>query len=269
MAIENYRLLKARAEAAAAREIQLALLPRHPPDIPGYTFWSHYEPALEVGGDYYDYIPVTPAGAGTGDNDGARDAPLSEGCWTIAVGDVMGKGMPAALVMAHLGAEMRHQARAESDPRRIVERINRHFCEDDLMNLFITLVVTVIDPTTHRLTVVRAGHPGPLRRRSGGEVAAVGEEERGMPLAVMANREYRASTISLEPGDVVVLYSDGICDAMNRHGQPFGTPAMMEALASAQPGAAAAGTAILDAVRRHIGKTARSDDMTLICFGRD
>jgi serine phosphatase RsbU (regulator of sigma subunit) len=279
MAIENYRLLKARAEASAAREIQLALLPRHSPDIPGYTFWSHYEAAQEVGGDYYDYIPMTPrsssSSGGSGGSGSSSDTPgsKSEGRWVIAVGDVAGKGMPAALMMAHLGAEMRHQARAESDPCRIVEQLNRHFCDEDLMDLFITLALAVIDPATHRLTVVRAGHPSPLVRRAGGNgngnVEVIGETERGMPLAVVGNRAYRAATVDLAPGDVVVLYSDGIPEAMDRHGKLFGPSAVADALAAAPTGAAAAGAAILDAVRTHVGNRARSDDMTLICFGRD
>ena len=210
MAIENYRLFKARAEASAARQIQLALLPRHRPEIAGYSLWEHYEPALEVGGDYYDYIPMASSGEGPG---GAASA----GRWAIAVGDVAGKGMPAALMMAHLGAEVRHQARAETDPQRIVEGLNEHFLDAELRDLFITLLLVVIDPATHRLTVVRAGHPGPLLRRAGGSVEVIGESDRGMPLAITGNQQYQAATVKLEPGDMVVLYTDGINEAQDRH----------------------------------------------------
>jgi serine phosphatase RsbU (regulator of sigma subunit) len=264
MAIEHYRLLKARAEAAAAREIQLALLPRHRPALPGYTFWEHYEPALEVGGDYYDYIPVaTP-------HDGAGEKPEAGASrWMIAVGDVAGKGMPAALMMAHLGAEMRHQAHGEADPRRIVEGLNCHFFEAELSNLFITLVAAVIDPATHRLTVVTAGHPSPLIRRAGGAVEVIGESERGMPLAVLNTLEYRSASVDLAPGDVVVFYSDGINEALDPRAKLFGTEALMAALAAAPAGVAPAGQAILDAVRTHVANRTRSDDMTLLCFGRD
>jgi serine phosphatase RsbU (regulator of sigma subunit) len=261
MAIENYRLFKARAEAAAARQIQIALLPRHRPDIPGYAFWEHYEPALDVGGDYYDYIPM----AGAGEGPGGLAAPHR---WAIALGDVAGKGMPAALMMAHLGAEVRHQVHAEADPRRIVAGLNRHFLEAELKDLFITLLLLLIDPATHRLTVVRAGHPSPLLRRAGGSVEVIGESERGMPLAVIGNQVYRAATVDLEPGDVVVLYTDGINEALDRHANLFGIASVTAALQSARPDAAAAGAAILDAVRAHVGGRSRSDDMTLICFGR-
>ena len=262
MAIENYRLFKARAEASAARQIQLALLPRHRPEIAGYSFWEHYEPALDVGGDYYDYIPIAHSGAGP---DGAG----SPHCWAIAVGDVAGKGMPAALMMAHLGAEVRHQAHAETDPRRIVEGLNRHFLEAELRDLFITFLLAVIDPATHRLTVVRAGHPGPLLRRTGGSVEVIGESEHGMPLAVTGNQVYKSATVELEPGDMVVLYTDGINEALDRNANLFGIASVVAALESAPPGAAAAGAAILDAVRAHVGNRTRSDDITLICFGRD
>lgn len=259
MAIENYRLLTARAEAAAAREIQIGLLPRHRPDLAGYAFWEHYEPAMAVGGDYYDYIPLgIHGGEGT-----------PRGRWAIAVGDVAGKGMPAALMMAHLGAEVRHQARAEAEPQRIVERLNAHFCDAELMDLFVTFVLGVIDPATHRLTVVNAGHTGPLVRRAAGTVEVVGEAERGMPLAVVGDRSYRAASVALAPGDVVVLYTDGINEAMDRNGQLFGTENVIATLAAAPPGATAAGAAILDAVRAHTAHRSRSDDMTLICFGRE
>jgi serine phosphatase RsbU (regulator of sigma subunit)/pSer/pThr/pTyr-binding forkhead associated (FHA) protein len=259
MAIENYRLFKARAEAAAARQIQLALLPRHRPDIAGYSFWEHYEPALDVGGDYYDYIPITGSGEGPG----------ALGRWAVAVGDVAGKGMPAALMMAHLGAEVRHEAHAEADPRRIVERLNHHFLEADLRDLFITLLLVIIDPQAHRLTVVRAGHASPLLRRAGGHIEAIGEAERGMPLAVMGDQKYRAATVDLEPGDMVVLFTDGVNEAMDRQANLFGIASVMAALKAAPPCASAAGTAILDAVRAHVGSRTRSDDVTLICFGRD
>jgi serine phosphatase RsbU (regulator of sigma subunit)/putative methionine-R-sulfoxide reductase with GAF domain len=262
MAIENYRLFKARAEAAAARQIQLALLPRHRPDIAGYSFWEHYEPALDVGGDYYDYIPM----AGSGESRGGSAVPHP---WAIALGDVAGKGMPAALMMAHLGAEVRHQAHAEVDPRRIVEGLNRHFQDAKLQDLFITLLLLVIDPLAHRLTVVRAGHACPLLRKADGNVEEIAASERGLPLAIMGNQVYRAATVDLEPGDVVVLYTDGINEALDRHAKLFGIDSVTAALQSARPEAEAAGAAILDAVRAHVGGRTRSDDMTLICFGRD
>jgi phosphoserine phosphatase RsbU/P len=264
MAIENYRLFKSRAEAAAARQIQLALLPRHRPDIPGYALWEHYEPALEVGGDYYDYIPMAGSGEGPGGS-GSAAAQRS----AIALGDVAGKGMPAALMMAHLSAEVRHHVHAESDPQRIVERLNRHFLEADLKDLFITLLLVVIDPQAHRLTVVRAGHASPLLRKAGGDVEVIGDSQRGMPLAIMGNQVYKAATVNLEPGDVVVLYTDGISEALDRNGNMFGTASVTAALQSAPPGAEAAGAAILDAVRAHVAGRNRSDDMTLICLGRD
>ena len=265
MAIENYRLLKARAEGAAAREIQLALLPRHRPDIANYSFWEHYEPALEVGGDYYDYLPIgTPDDAGDPGGGGARQR------WAIAVGDVAGKGMPAALMMAHLGAEVRNQVRAHSDPRRIVEGINGHFCDSDLRELFITFVLAVIDPATHRLTVVNAGHPAPLLRRADGTVEGIGESSRGMPLTVVGNLSYPAATVVLGPGDVVVFYSDGINEAIDRQGKIFGTEELVATLAMAPAASpAAAGKAILDAVRAHTGTRSRNDDMTLICVARE
>jgi serine phosphatase RsbU (regulator of sigma subunit) len=264
MAIENYRLFKARAEAAAARQIQLALLPRHRPDIAGYSLWEHYEPALEVGGDYYDYIPMAGSGEVRSGGGSAASHP-----WAIALGDVAGKGMPAALMMAHLGAEVRHHVHAEVDPPRMVEGLNRHFQEAKLQDLFITLLLLVIDPLAHRLTVVRAGHACPLLRKADGNVEEIAVSERGLPLAIMGNQVYKAATVDLEPGDVVVIYTDGINEALDKHAKLFGIDSVTAALKSAPPAAEAAGAAILEAVRAHVGGRTRSDDMTLICFGRD
>jgi sigma-B regulation protein RsbU (phosphoserine phosphatase) len=97
----------------------------------------------------------------------------------------------------------------------------------------------------------------------------IGESTHGLPLAVTGNQEYRSATVQLEPGDMVVLYTDGINEALDRNANVFGIDSLVATLESAAPGPAAAGEAILIAVRAHVGNRARSDDITLICFGRD
>jgi serine phosphatase RsbU (regulator of sigma subunit)/pSer/pThr/pTyr-binding forkhead associated (FHA) protein len=259
VAVENHRLLRKQASWAAAGEIQLALLPRDRPEIPGYTFWECYRPALEVGGDLYDYIPIGSA---------AADEPRP-GRWAVTVGDVAGKGMPAALMMAGIRPEIRHLVRAAVAPQEVLTRVNRHVFDSAVDARFITLVLAEIDPGSHRLTVANAGHPAPLIRRSAGAIEAVGEGESGLPLGVSPSGAYRATTVALEAGDVVVFYSDGGPDALDRQGERFGDDRFQRALAEAPPGAAAVGEAILAALRDFAAGRSQFDDITLVCFGPD
>lgn len=259
VAVENHWLLTNQASWAAAGEIQRALLPRRQPDIPGCTFWECYRPAMEVGGDLYDYIPIESS---------ATDE-RSEGRWAVSVGDVAGKGMPAALMMAGLCPEVRHLVREGVPPHEVLLKVNRHVYDSGVDSRFVTLVLTEIEPRSHRLTVANAGHVAPLIRRAGGAIEEVGGEESGLPLGVSRDEAYRSVVVPLQPGDVVVLYSDGGTDALDRHGRRFGEGRFHRALAEAPQGAAAVGEAILATVRDHASGRSQFDDITLVCFGRD
>src|SRR4051812_21884593 len=179
VAIENARLHAAlieqtqmEQEAQDAHEVQLALLPEGKPELPGYRFWDYYEPANYVGGDYYDYLPL-------GHADPEGDEPPRR--WLLAIGDVAGKGMPAALLMARLTAEVRLFTFTMSDPSRIVERLNRDLCKRGIGERFITLLLVMVDADDHRMVVVNAGHPPPMTRRGGDCPEGVGEPESGHP----------------------------------------------------------------------------------------
>lgn len=258
VALENHQLLRNEASWAAAGEIQRALLPRRRPDIPDYTFWECYRPALEIGGDLYDYIPVQSSGTHGS----------SAGRWAVAIGDVAGKGIPAALMMAGICPEVRRLVREGVAPHEVLNRVNRHVYDSGVDGRFVTVALTELDPRSHRLTVANAGHLAPLIRRSGGAIERVGEEESGTPLGVTLDTIYQSITVALEPGDVVVLYTDGGTDARDWHGQWFGDERFHRTLAEAPPGAAAAGEAILAAVREHASGRSQFDDITLVCFGR-
>ncbi len=259
VAVENHTLLKMRASWAAAGQIQRALLPKRRPDISGYTFWDCYRPVEEVGGDLYDYIPVTSSGTHEG----------GERRWAVAVGDVAGKGMPAALMMAGTCPEVRHLVRAGVAPDVVLTKVNREVCDADFDCRFVTLVLMEFDPRSHRLTIANAGHTFPLIRRSGGAVEEAGQNASGMPLGIDPGATYRSITVSLEPGDVVIFYSDGAPDARDRQNQRFGEERLLAVLAEAPQGAAGAGEAILAAVREHSSGRSQYDDITLVCFGRN
>ncbi|CAN5606360.1 SpoIIE family protein phosphatase [soil metagenome] len=246
---------KHETELRSAREVQRSLLPARPPRVDGYEFWGRYEPARQVGGDYVGYFPVANPG---------RSSPR----WAVAVGDVSGKGMPAALLMAKLSAEVSVALAAEPDPGRAVTRLNRRFCEANLQDDFITFLLVILEADTGRLSLVRAGHCLPLVRRADGRVETIGEEPSGPPLGIHAWQVFEAAEAVIGPGEVVVLYTDGISEAFAPGGQAFGTDRISSTIADAPAGVAAIGEAILQAVERHIAGAPPSDDIALIGFGR-
>ena len=127
-----------------ARRMQRALLPSKPPQVPGYFFFDYYQAARQVGGDYYDYVP------------------LPGGRFAVIVGDVAGKGVPAALLMARLSADVRFSLASEPDPAKAVQQINDGFAHHDWQDRFVTMIVAVVNPHTNELTMVNAGHMAPL-----------------------------------------------------------------------------------------------------------
>lgn len=255
VAVENHRLLRERAHWAAAREIQRALLPRERPDIPGYAFWECYRPALEVGGDLYDYIETRPGDSGSR--------------WIIGLGDVSGKGMPAALLSAAVCPELRHIAREGHPPSAVLERVNRYVHAACLDGRFVTMILAELDPRTHRLTLANAGHELPVIRRASGKVERIEIPGGGYPLGVLANTTYSPTTVQLEPGDVVVLHSDGLNDSHDSRHQRFGAERVLQTLAAAGEGVETAGEALLQAVAQHADTRAPFDDLTIVCFGRE
>jgi phosphoserine phosphatase RsbU/P len=259
IAIENHSLLKKRAEWAAAGQMQRALLPKSRPAIAGYAFWDCYRPVEEVGGDLYDYIPVGSSAIEAG---GASR-------WAIALGDVCGKGMPAALMMAGICPEVRHLVRAGVAPHEVLTKANDQVVDAELDCRFVTLVLVELDPRSHRLIVANAGHPRPLIRRHDGTIEEASGEGAGKPLGIDTGGGYRSITVSLEPGDVVVLYSDGVPDARDRRDEAFKEHRLREALAQAPKGVAAVGEAILATVHDHAMGRSQFDDITLVCFGRN
>jgi serine phosphatase RsbU (regulator of sigma subunit) len=255
--VENDRLLRERAHWAAAREIQRALLPRERPEIPGYSFWECYRPALEVGGDSYDYVRT----AGDGQDVDSR--------WVISVGDVSGKGMPAALLSAAVCPEVRHALRGGASPAEVLSRVNRHVCDGGFDTRFVTMLLAELEPQRHHLTLASAGHERPLIRRANGMVERLKLPGSGLPLGVLANAAYSPTSLDLDPGDVLVLHSDGLPDALDRHRCKFGAERVVQTLSRAPQLATLAGEALLEAVMRHSEGIAPFDDLTIVCIGRD
>ena len=178
--------------------MQKRFLPQSVPEIPGFEFFAHYEPAYEVGGDYYDFVPLP----------GNRCA--------VAVGDVSGKGVAAALMMAKFSGDTRYCILTENSPGAAANELNHLLFAAGIEEKFITLSLSVLD--VEQRTLCRsssAGHPPILIRRANGRVEEVGEEIAGFPLGIIPGRDYKQREITLEPGDVAVVYSDGVTDARN------------------------------------------------------
>jgi serine phosphatase RsbU (regulator of sigma subunit)/pSer/pThr/pTyr-binding forkhead associated (FHA) protein len=267
MAVENARLhdievrhKQMEQEFRDARAVQLALMPARSPSVPGYQFWHDYEPARFVGGDYFDYRPIRDPGAAARDHEPTR--------WAIAVGDVAGKGMPAALLVARLSTEVRFLLSMESDPARVVEQLNRNLCSGGNADKFITFLLLVLDGPRNELSVVSAGHMAPLIRRGTGQIELIGEDLTGLPLGIVDGSAYGITTTSIDPGDVVVLYTDGVDSAMCSEREPFGFDRLKQSIAEAPASALSVGPAIREAIRRHVGAVDPFDDLTLLCFGR-
>jgi sigma-B regulation protein RsbU (phosphoserine phosphatase) len=267
VAVQNARLHKAlvrqremEQELLFARQVMQALLPDRPASVPGYEFWAYYEPARHVGGDYYGFFPLRQA-VGADRRDVATR-------WAIAVGDVVGKGMPAALLTAKLSGEVRLFLQGDPDPAWVVSQLNHQFDDGGVLDLYITFLMVMLDVQRHHLSVVNAGHPCPMIRRRNGTLEELGKTVSGLPLAIMPNYPYETAMTLLEPGETVILYTDGVTDAMNPANERFGESRLRAALSGAGPGAAAAGEAIVKAVQRFVADRQQFDDITLVCLAR-
>jgi serine phosphatase RsbU (regulator of sigma subunit) len=257
VAIENAKMHEQVVEQQAlqrdlelARQMQRSLLPQRPPQVPGYFFFEYYQAARHVGGDYYDYIQ------------------LPGGRYGVIVGDVAGKGMSAALLMARLSADVRFSLASEPDPAKAVRQINEGFAHHDWQDRFVTMIAAVLNPITSELVMVNAGHMAPLLRRSDGTVEEVGEAAAGLPLGVAPGYEYLSYVHRLEPGDVVTMFTDGFSEAMNGERELYGLERLREQIRSPAAGVESFGQHILEDVRRFVNGVDQSDDMCLVCFGR-
>lgn len=233
-----------------AHRVQQGLLPTEPPVITGYEIFDFYEPAQQVGGDFFAYVP------------------LADGAIAVVLADVCGKGVSAALMMASLSADVRYCLVSESNVARAVERINDAFLRTGWDDRFATMIVVVLEPASGRVTFVNAGHPPPLIRRVDGTVRAVAAEEVGLPLGVHAGHVYASCSDALRPGEALLLLTDGISEAMDHEHRCYGTERLMAVLAEPAESAAEVGRRILADVERHSAGQIRSDDICLICLAR-
>jgi sigma-B regulation protein RsbU (phosphoserine phosphatase) len=241
--------LSLKGDLEVAREIQQAMLPHEIFRLPTVTASGQSRPANTVGGDFYDILP------------------LPDGRVVVALGDVAGKGSPAALLMALLLAMLRTLVDEGLEASALVERLNAQICRHSPPSRFITLFYGVFDPATGSLTYVNAGQNPPLVRRGAGLYDRL--ESTGVALGMFDRSRYDARATRLDPAELLVLYSDGITEAEDPRGRPFDEAGLQEAIergASEDP--AALGASIVAAVERHARDTRLADDLTVLILQR-
>lgn len=230
-------------ELRVASLIQQTLLPQDVPDLPGYEVSAYYQPAREVGGDFYDFLY------------------FDDGQVGVIVGDVTDKGVPAALVMATTRTLLRAAAERLSSPGKVLERVNTLLHPDIPARMFVTCLYALLDPASGRLLYANAGHDLPYRRRED-EVDEL--RATGMPLGLMPDMHYEERQVTLAPGETVLFHSDGLVEAHNENRELFGFPRLQERMAD-HPGGSALIGYLLDELAAFTGDHwVQEDDVTLV-----
>ncbi len=232
-----------------AQRIQQSFLPDAMPQIEGFEFQEVYQAAGEVGGDFYDFID------------------LGDGEIGIVVGDVSGKGVPAALLMAKLMSDVRFFALSEREPDRVVSKLNYNLAMSNTEDVFVTLLYMTLDCKNKKLAITNAGHlPPVVRKGTDGSVVRV-EEGVNYPLGVLPDTEFEIVEFQLNPGDAMAIFTDGIIEAMNAEKEQYGFGRLEVAMNDPAASPADLTKKVLADVKKFVGRTAQSDDLTLVCFG--
>jgi sigma-B regulation protein RsbU (phosphoserine phosphatase) len=233
-----------------AYEIQRILLPTNAPEVRGFQLAGINIPARQVSGDYYDYVPVDPQHCG------------------VAIADVSGKGVPASLIMAMCRSVLRSQAIGQNSPAGVLRRVNEQIYPDIKEDMFISMAYALLEHDSPAVILSRAGHDAPLHysaklrtiHRVNPPGMAIGIDSGGV-----FNRVTTDFSLTLEPDDCLILYTDGLTEALNSEGDEFGMERLMQAiLATAADGAAGIISRLTDDWRQFIGTFPQNDDVTLI-----
>lgn len=255
IAIENARLvaqekekIRIERDLAAARKVQMSLLPAHVPDIHGYEFAAVTVPAREVGGDLYDFVR------------------LDQHRMAVTVGDVSGKGLPAALLMAHVQASVRDVAHEAESAGVCTTLLNDRIAQSTGAEKFITMVFAILDVQHHTVRYSNGGHNPPVCVTASGIRLL---ETGGTILGMVEGMTFEEDTVPIAPGDVLVIYTDGISEAMNEHQELFGDDRLQRFVADRRSmSAEQLKEEILRAVNNHQQSAPQADDMTLLVIRR-
>jgi sigma-B regulation protein RsbU (phosphoserine phosphatase) len=249
-AIENARLLAESIEAEAlekqvrmAADVQQRMIPQKAPELPGVELAAVYVPSFDLGGDFYDYIE------------------LPDGNLGLVIADVSGKGVPASLIMASVRAALRAQVDNVYYLYEVMSRLNKMLCRDTKSSEFVTLFYGVLDTRNKRFTYCNAGHPPAMLLRDG-KITELTTDN--MVLGIDPTETFRQQFIDLKPNDLLLLYTDGLPDAMNFKDETFGRQRILDAFGKGGTSAETVAQGILWDMRRFVGMTRRTDDVTMI-----
>ena len=235
-------------ELRVARRIQQASLPKEVPTLEDWEITPHYQPAREVGGDFYDFLALPNRHLG------------------LVVGDATGKGVPAALVMAAARSMLRALAQSSDSPGEVLVRVNDVLCPDIPSGMFVTCFYGILDPESGRLSYANAGHNLPCSRRHHGQADEL--RARGMPLGIMPRMDYEEKETTLETGVSTLFYSDGLVEAHDSRGEMFGFP-RLRALVAERGEERALGDFLLEELYSFVGEGwEQEDDITLLTLRR-
>jgi serine phosphatase RsbU (regulator of sigma subunit) len=258
LAYENARLVqsyadkqKQDAELEIARNVQRNLLPTELPTVEGYQFYASYDAAKAVGGDMYDCFR------------------LPEGKICLSFGDVAGKGVPGALIMSRMASCVQSTVRHVHDVVEAMKAINDHMSDGKIEGKFVTFVLCIVDTRNHEVVLSNAGHASPIIRRASGSVERFDQDLAGPAIGMMEDYPFESETRKLEPGDMVVITTDGVEEAMNSNGDLYGSDRVLDLVKNGPAEAEKLGKLLLADVRRHAGGYPQSDDITIMTFGRN
>jgi sigma-B regulation protein RsbU (phosphoserine phosphatase) len=261
VAIENARLYQVAVEKGRlerelqmARQVQAGLLPTETPQVPGWEFVAHWTPARQVAGDFYDFIPGP------------------EGRVGLLIADVSDKGMPAALFMSLTRSILRASLNHAVSPAEGIRRANRLICADSSSGMFVTVFYALLDPAAGKMTYVNAGHNPPLfykcgKRAGQGYLSQLGRS--GMALGVEEEAAYEQQTLPFGAGDVLVMYTDGVTDALDPQDNDYGIGRLESlALAHREASATEIATALEQSIQSFTAGAPLFDDITTLIVKR-
>ena len=255
---ENARLMKTwgekqkqDGEMAIAMNVQRALLPESLPTEDGYSFFASYDTAQAVGGDYYDAFR------------------LGDDLICLSFGDVAGKGVPGALIMSRIASCVQNVMPFVHDPGQAIVKINDHMCANMVEGRFVTYLLIVLDFRNHKMQMVNAGHMSPIIRKPDGSIEEFDDDLTGLPVGVMEGFPYDVIERDVNPGEMFVLFTDGVDEAMNPDGELYTLERMREFVKNGSDNAEEMGKHLLSDVRRHANGRPQNDDITIMTFSRD
>ena len=242
------KLVSLQNELEVASKMQQSILPRAFPQRDDYEVFANMAPARNVGGDFYDLLQ------------------LDDGCIGLAVADVSDKGVPAALFMMSARTLLKGAAIGRGDPGAVLSEVNDLLNESNETAMFVTVLYGVYDPANREFTYANGGHNTPLVVHADGsstELPLTG----GIALGVMPELPYAQGAVTLADGDTVVLYTDGVTEAMNADGEEFGVDRLRDVFAAAPPhDSEQANRMVFESVHAFAGDTPQSDDVTCLVF---